>query len=117
MVTSVGYVLIRVRLELLHAVLDDVLEGLQTSHHPGHSAVLIQFQNEIRFVPHNELEEMFKKGIRTTAEIGHMQAKKVGPALDKLFTAGRKLNGLSDNDIDELAGNSEPTQKDSSNTD
>ena len=43
--------------------------------------------------------------------------KKSAAALDRLFSAGQKLNRLSNDDIEELAGNSEPTQKDSSNTD
>ena len=43
--------------------------------------------------------------------------KKSAAALDRLFSAGQKLNRLSNDDIEELAGNLEPTQKDSSNTD
>ena len=42
--------------------------------------------------------------------------KKSAAALDRLFSAGQKLNRLSNDDIEELAGNLEPTQKDSSNT-
>ena len=42
--------------------------------------------------------------------------KKSAAALDRLFSAGQKLNRLSNDDIEELAGNSEPIQKDSSNS-
>lgn len=34
--------------------------------------------------------------------------KKSAAALDRLFTAGQKLNRLSNDDIEELAGNSDP---------
>ena len=42
--------------------------------------------------------------------------KKSAAALDRLFSAGQKLNRLSNDDIEELAGNLEPIQKDSSNS-
>ena len=45
----------------------------------------------------------------TDAEIADL-AKKSGAAIDRLFKAAQKLNHLTDDDVEELAGNSEGGQ-------
>src|SRR5512136_787552 len=71
MVASVGYFQIDkgIASVLLHGVLDHVPKGFEPRHHPGHRAVLVEFENQIRLFLHDELVKVFNKGIGAAAEI------------------------------------------------
>lgn len=56
------------------------------------------------------------KPLFTDADVQAL-GRKSGAALDRIFNVAQRLSGLSKEDIDEFAGNSEPGQSDGSTSD